>query len=455
MKQKILAGDEDKPHGFSIKSVMDFLYNKYHIALFDRYMQKNPCSKCWGTGLNEIARNVTFQGKKIFELSALTVKELYDFFENVNPHDYQPEIWLPIIKEINERLTFLIKVGVDYLSLDRKANSLSGGESQRIRLASQIGKGLEGCLYIFDEPSIGLHQIDNQKLISILQVLKNNGNSLIVIEHDEETMLAADHLVEIGPLAGESGGKVVFSNSPLNVTNEAIKNNHKSFSTIDYLIGKNNILSKEEQSDFKQHLVLKGITKFNFRDLTVRLPLNHLTVFTGVSGSGKSTLFEVIQQSWLEKNRKQQYQNLTAIENFDEIKKLVIINQKPIGRTLRSNPATYTGIWTYIRDIFTSLEESRLRNYPKGRFSFNVKGGRCEDCGGSGFNRIELHLFSPIDVTCESCFGKRFNNATLEIQYENKNIYDVLDLTILKAKEFFKNIPRLSKALGVAMLTLV
>ena len=447
LKHKILSGDESRTNGFSIKATMDFLYRKYRISFFEKYMLRESCSKCCGTGLNEIARSVTFQGKKIFELSALTIKNLYDFFQKVNPRDYQAEIWLPIIKEINERLIFLIKVGVEYLSLNRKANTLSGGESQRIRLAAQIGKGLEGCLYIFDEPSIGLHQIDNQKLIGILQVLKNNGNSLIVIEHDEETMLAADHLVEIGPLAGEFGGKVVFSNSPLNVTNEAIRNNEKSFSTIDYLIGKNKVFSHDQENDFKQHLTLKEINKFNLKNLTVTLPLNSLTVFTGVSGSGKSTLFEVIQQSWLEKNRQQQYQSLKSVANFDEIKKLVIINQKPIGRTLRSNPATYTGIWNHIRDMFTSLEEARLRNYQKGRFSFNVKGGRCEDCGGSGFNRIELHLFSPVDVVCESCSGKRFNNATLEIHYENKNIYDILDLTIEKAKEFFKNIPKLAKAL--------
>ncbi len=446
LKDRIIIGDKESP-AFSILKVMEFIYRKYRISLFERYMQKESCQACEGTGLNEVARNVELAQKKIFELTALSIKDLHAFFTTIDTKKFSQAIWQPIVKEITQRLSFLIKVGVEYLSLNRKANTLSGGESQRIRLASQIGKGLEGCLYIFDEPSIGLHQIDNQKLIQTLQILKNQGNSLVVIEHDEETMLAADHLVEIGPLAGEQGGKVVFSQNPLKVTEEAIKNQKKSFSTIDYLIGKDNIPSPPIAKDFKKYLVWQGIEKFNLVNLNAKIPLNTLTVLTGVSGSGKSTLFDIIEKSWLEKKRKQKNQNVKRIENLEEIEKLVVINQKPIGRTLRSNPATYTGIWTYIRDLFTSLEESRIRNYKKGRFSFNVKGGRCEECGGSGFTRVELHLFSPIDVTCESCSGKRFNNATLEIFYNHKNIFDILNLTIDEAVIFFKHIPKLYKTL--------
>ncbi len=447
LQKQILDGDSTE---FSIRPLLEFFYNKYRASIMERYMEKKHCTECAGTGLNEMARSVTFQKKSIDELSHMTIAELNTFITKVAVKNYSPSeltIWKPIAKEIKDRLSFLIKVGVEYLNIDRKANSLSGGESQRIRLAAQIGKGLEGCLYIFDEPSIGLHQVDNNKLINTLGFLRDSGNSLVVIEHDEETMLAADHLLEIGPLAGDHGGEVVFSDNPHKVASQALKQIKKSFSSMDYLIGKENIPFKKDSFQVSQKLELKGINHFNLKDLDVIIPLQCLTAITGVSGSGKSSLFEVLEKTWKELGNKLKPTLVQEVDNFSEIEKLVIINQKPIGRTIRSNPATYTGIWTTIRDIFTNLEESRIRNYKKGRFSFNVKGGRCEGCGGSGMNRIEMHLFSPIEVVCESCQGKRFNSATLEITYRHKNIFEILDLTIEKARDFFVHLPKLSDAL--------
>ena len=350
-----------------------------------------------------------------------------------------------IIKEIKGRLTFLANVGLDYLTLSRAAATLSGGESQRIRLATQIGSGLVGVLYILDEPSIGLHQKDNEKLLEALRRLTDIGNTLIVVEHDEDTMYAADHIVDIGPEAGVNGGELVAQG-----TVEDIMNCPESI-TGQYLSGKKRIeIPETRRKGNGKFLEIKGAAENNLKGIDVKIPLGELVCVTGVSGSGKSSLINeilykaVAAEMYGSKEKPGKYKRINGLQNID---KIIDINQAPIGRTPRSNPATYTGVFTHIRDLFSQLPEAKLRGYGKGRFSFNVKGGRCEACGGDGIIKIEMHFLPDVYVPCEVCKGKRYNHETLEVKYKDKSIFDVLDMNIEEAAEFFQNIPAISRQL--------
>ena len=350
-----------------------------------------------------------------------------------------------VLKEIKERLSFLVEVGLDYLSMSRSSGTLSGGEAQRIRLATQIGSGLVGVLYILDEPSIGLHQRDNIKLIEALKRLKDLGNTLVVVEHDEETILSADHVVDIGPGAGEHGGKVVAQGTPV----EIMKNPDSI--TGQYISRAKKIdIPKDRREGNGQFIEIKGAAQNNLKDIDVEIPLGKFTCVTGVSGSGKSSLInEILYKGAHGKLSKKfmfagKYDKIEGLENID---KVIAIDQKPIGRTPRSNPATYTGVFTDIRDLFANTPESKARGYKPGRFSFNVKGGRCEACSGDGIVQIEMHFFFFFYVPCEVCGGKRYNEETLDIRYKGKNIYEVLEMTVEEALEFFENIPKITKKL--------
>ena len=406
----------------------------------DQFMVECECPECHGKRLNKEALSFKIWDKNIAELSAMDIKELSDWMAEVEKHlDHQQQkIAKEIIKEIRTRINFLLEVGLDYLALNRPSASLSGGESQRIRLATQIGSQLVNVLYILDEPSIGLHQRDNERLIHSLKELRDLGNTVIVVEHDEDMMLAADYIVDIGPKAGRKGGEVVFQGTP----QEMLK--HHTM-TADYLNGQLKIeVPKERRKGNGKSIVVHGAAGNNLKHIDATFPLAKLIVVTGVSGSGKSTLINETLQPILSQHfyrslkRPMPYDSIDGLDNID---KVVNVDQSPLGRTPRSNPATYTGVFSNIRSLFVNLPEAKIRGYKPGRFSFNVKGGRCETCGGNGYKTIEMNFLPDIQVPCEECHGKRYNRETLEVRYKGKSIADVLDMTINQAVEFFENVP--------------
>ncbi|WP_075809983.1 excinuclease ABC subunit UvrA [Clostridium perfringens] len=418
-------------------------------AEIEKYMSDNPCPKCKGARLKPEALAVTVGGKNIFEFTSMAIREELDFINSIDFSEKDKIISSQIIKEIQSRLSFLINVGLDYLDLARKAGTLSGGEAQRIRLATQIGSQLMGVLYILDEPSIGLHQRDNDRLISTLKQLRDVGNTLIVVEHDEDTMREADYIVDIGPGAGEHGGEIVAKG-----TLDEIMSNENSL-TGKYLTGAKKVeLPEKRRKGNGNFITVKGAKENNLKNVTAKFPLGTLTMVTGVSGSGKSTLVNEILYKGLNKivNKAKdlpgKFKEITGYENID---KIIDIDQSPIVRTPRSNPATYTGTFDIIRELFSQTQEAKMRGYKPGRFSFNVKGGRCEACSGDGIIKIEMQFLSDVYVPCEVCKGKRYNRETLEVKYKGKNIADVLNMTVEEALEFFENIPRIKNKLQTLM----
>ena len=404
------------------------------------YMRESVCPTCKGARLGESALSVLINNKNIYEASCLSIRELRDFINGLKLSQEKKEIAALLIKEINNRLDFLINVGLEYLTLSRTAGTLSGGESQRIRLATQIGSKLTGVLYVLDEPSIGLHQKDNQKLINSLLEMRDLGNTLIVVEHDTDTMLAADYLVDIGPYAGEHGGEVVACGTP-----EEVINNPNSI-TGQYLSGKRKIMVPDKRRVGNGKFIkIVGAKENNLKNINVSFPLGTFTCVTGVSGSGKSSLVNEILYKSLASNlykSKDKPGKCKEVIGMDEIDKVVLITQNPIGRTPRSNPATYVGVFDDIRDIFAETKEAKIKGYDKGRFSFNVKGGRCEACWGDGVKKIEMHFLPDVYVPCDVCHGTRYNKETLSIKYKGKNIYDVLEMRVDELVEFFENHPK-------------
>lgn len=416
----------------------DYIKNK-----IEEYMAEIPCPECKGKRLKPEVLSVRVGGLNIAEVTDLSVAKALDFFENLDLNETQRLIGNQVLKEIIKRLTFLKDVGLDYLTLSRSAGTLSGGESQRIRLATQIGSSLVGVVYVLDEPSIGLHQRDNNKLLNALRNLTDLGNTLIVVEHDEDTMYAADYIVDIGPGAGVHGGYVVAQG-----TVEDIKKNPNSI-TGQYLSGVKKIEIPEKRTPPNGHwLEIIGARENNLKDIDVRIPLGVFTCVTGVSGSGKSSLInEILYKALAQKlnGAKTKPGKHKEIRGMEYLDKVIVIDQSPIGRTPRSNPATYTGVFDYIRDVFAMTPEAKMRGYDKGRFSFNVKGGRCEACKGDGILKVEMHFLPDVYVPCEVCKGKRYNRETLQVKYKGKNISDVLDMTVEEALEFFENIPRIQR----------
>lgn len=415
----------------------------------EQYMTELECPTCKGARLDSSVLSVLVGKKNIYELTKLSIRELYGFFKNLKLNKQQTEISELIIKEINSRLEFLINVGIEYLTLNRSAGTLSGGEAQRIRLATQIGSRLTGVLYVLDEPSIGLHQRDNARLINSMLEMRDLGNTLIVVEHDTDTMMACDYLVDIGPKAGIHGGEVVACGTP----KEVMKNPNSL--TGKYLSGKLKIdVPKVRRKGNKKYLEIKGASENNLKNINVKFPLGTFICVTGVSGSGKSSLVNEILYKAVASNlyrtklKPGQHKAIKGLENID---KVIDISQTPIGRTPRSNPATYTGVFDDIRDVFTETKEAKLRGYDKGRFSFNVKGGRCEACWGDGVKKIEMHFLPDVYVPCEVCGGTRYNSETLEVKYKGKSIYDVLEMRVEEALEFFENVPKVKSKLQMLM----
>ncbi len=409
---------------------------------YEQFMRVTPCKTCGGQRLKREALAVTVSEKNIHEVTSMSIRKLQEFLAGMELTKQQKLIGAQVLKEIRARVGFLVDVGLEYLTLSRGTGTLSGGEAQRIRLATQIGSGLVGVVYILDEPSIGLHQRDNDKLLNTLQNLKELGNTLIVVEHDEDTMLAADHVVDIGPGAGEHGGRLVAQG-----TAQEIMKNPDSV-TGAYLSGKIKIPVPEDRRKPTGFLKIKGAQENNLQNINVEIPLGVMTCITGVSGSGKSSLTNEILYKRLARdlNRARVIPGKhKAIEGMEQLDKVIDIDQSPIGRTPRSNPATYTGVFDQIRDLFAATPDAKAKGYAKGRFSFNVKGGRCEACSGDGILKIEMHFLPDVYVPCEVCGGKRYNRETLEVKYKGKNIYDVLDMTVEEALEFFENVPSIRR----------
>ena len=469
IKELILEGSKGEPVDFSWRSkrgklveriysfegVMTNINRRYKETdsngvrdYLSKLISLRNCQSCSGTRLREEARNVFIANNSLPNITALTIDEAFDFFSNLNLEGTKREIADRIVKEIKERLEFLVDVGLNYLTLERSAESLSGGEAQRIRLASQIGAGLVGVTYILDEPSIGLHQRDNEKLLKTLKKLKDLGNSVIVVEHDHETMLFADHIVDVGPGAGVHGGEICAEG-----TVKEISNSKKSL-TGQYLSGKKFIALPEKREKVTKDKIirLKGARGHNLQDVDLELPLGLFVCVTGVSGSGKSTLInQTLLPAVSNKIGRSSYieaKPFEEISGIDDIDKIIEISQSPIGRTPRSNPATYTGLFTPIRELFAGTQEARSRGYKIGRFSFNVKGGRCESCQGDGVIKVEMHFLPDIYVKCDVCNGKRYNRETLDIKYKGKNIFEVLSMTVEDSLEFFNAIPSIKKKLS-------
>ncbi|HEC2152615.1 excinuclease ABC subunit UvrA [Staphylococcus delphini] len=462
----ILYGSGDKEIEFTFKSkfgqerkrtmpfegVVPNIERRYHESpseyvreMMQKYMGEQVCETCHGQRLSREALSVYVAGKNVGEVVEQSIKEALTYYENIELSEQDAQIAHLILKEITSRLAFLNNVGLDYLTLNRSSGTLSGGEAQRIRLATQIGSRLSGVLYVLDEPSIGLHQRDNDRLIHTLQEMRDLGNTLIVVEHDEDTMIAADYLVDIGPGAGEHGGEVVASGTP-----KQVMRNSKSL-TGQYLSGKKFIPVPEHRRPVTDRKIsVKGARSNNLKNVDVDFPLSVMNVVTGVSGSGKSSLVnEVLYKSLAKAINKSKVKpgEHDEITGMDQIDKIIDIDQSPIGRTPRSNPATYTGVFDDIRDVFASTNEAKVRGYQKGRFSFNVKGGRCEACKGDGIIKIEMHFLPDVYVPCEVCHGKRYNRETLEVTYKGKNIADVLEMTVEDATQFFENIPKIKRKL--------
>ena len=445
---------EDKEYFVPFEGVMPLLARRYHETdsdemreSYENYMTESPCKACHGARLKPETLAVTVGGKNIDEVTRMTIREADAFFTQLTLTPREMKIAAQILKEIHARLHFLLDVGLDYLTLSRSAGTLSGGEAQRIRLATQIGSGLQGVLYVLDEPSIGLHQRDNNRLLATLKHLRDLGNTLIVVEHDEDTMYAADHIIDIGPGAGANGGRVVAEG-----TAEEIKKNPDSI-TGAYLSRRKFIpVPAKRRPGNGKFIEVVGAAENNLKDLTVKFPLGTLTLVTGVSGSGKSTLVNEIlykgiaSRLYHAKGKPGKHKKIKGLENID---KIIDIDQQPIGRTPRSNPATYTGVFDAIRELFSQTSEARMRGYKAGRFSFNVKGGRCEACKGDGILKIEMHFLPDVYVPCEVCKGARYNRETLEVRYKGKNISEVLDMTIDEAVEFFANVPRIARKLQI------
>ena len=410
-----------------------------------KYMTELPCPVCHGYRLNQRALAVKIDGQNIGEVSDLPISKSIDFFKNIKLSEQNEKIAKPILKEILDRLTFMQNVGVDYLTLSRSARTLSGGEAQRIRLATQIGSNLSGVMYVLDEPSIGLHQRDNDRLISSLKAMRDLGNTLIVVEHDEDTMRAADYIIDIGPGAGENGGRVMAAGTP-----KQIMRSRKSL-TGQYLSGKKMIeVPMERRKGNGKHIILKGAAANNLKNIDVDFPLGKFICVTGVSGSGKSTLVNLILKRILAQklnNNSAKPGKYKSISGVNNIEKVINIDQSPIGRTPRSNPATYTGVFDDIRELFAQTNQAKVRGYTKGRFSFNVKGGRCEACHGDGIIKIEMNFLPDVYVPCEVCHGTRYNSETLEVEYKGKNIAEVLNMTVSEALDFFSAIPKIRRKL--------
>ena len=445
---------EDKEYFVPFEGVMPLLARRYHETdsdemreSYENYMTEIPCKACHGARLKPETLAVTVGGKNIDEVTRMTIREADAFFTQLTLTPREAKIARQILKEIHARLNFLLDVGLDYLTLSRSAGTLSGGEAQRIRLATQIGSGLQGVLYVLDEPSIGLHQRDNNRLLATLKHLRDLGNTLIVVEHDEDTMYAADHIIDIGPGAGANGGRVVAEG-----TAEEIKENPDSI-TGAYLARRKFIpVPAKRRPGTGKFIEVVGAAEHTLKNLTVKFPHGTLTLVTGVSGSGKSTLVNEILYKGIAsriyhvKGKPGKHKKIKGLENID---KIIDIDQQPIGRTPRSNPATYTGVFDAIRDLFSQTSEARMRGYKAGRFSFNVKGGRCEACKGDGILKIEMHFLPDVYVPCEVCKGARYNRETLEVRYKGKNISEVLDMTIDEAVDFFANVPRIARKLKI------
>lgn len=424
-----------------LETSSDYMRNE-----IEKFMEINPCSACKGARLQKEALAIKIGEKNIYEVTTMTIEDSFQFFINLQFKEREILIAQQIINEIKARLSFLLNVGLDYLTLARNSGTLSGGEGQRIRLATQIGSGLVGVLYILDEPSIGLHQRDNEKLIRTLKELRDLGNTLIVVEHDEDTIRAADYVVDIGPYAGAHGGEIIAVGSP-----EEIIKSEKSI-TGQYLSGRKKIeIPEERKKPTDKYLEIIGAEENNLQKINAKIPIGLFTCVTGVSGSGKSTLInEILYKAAARavypqaKMKPGKFKELKGVEYLD---KVIEIDQSPIGRTPRSNPATYISVFDDIRQVFSMLPESKMRGYKPGRFSFNVVGGRCEACNGDGILKIEMHFLPDVYIPCEICKGTRYNRETLEVRYKGKNIADVLDMTVEEAKEFFENIPKIFRKL--------